>query len=193
MLYILSGVETNICTSASENGRTFAWKKWGLVPGWAKDPSIGNKLFNARGETVAEKPSFRSAFKRRRCLVVADGFYEWSPRPAHVPHWFHPTSGVFLALAGLHEHWESRETGEEIESATVITTAASADLAGIHHRMPVILGPNDWGRWLEPQATVDDLRALLVSAPPGSLTALPVSRRVNSPKNDDPDLIDAEF
>ena len=181
---------------AAENGkRAPAWKRWGLIPAWAKDKSIGNRLFNARGETVSEKPSFRTAFKKRRCLIVADGFFEWSPRPAHVPHWFHPAEGGLLAFAGLHEHWASKETGEVIESATVITTEANGDLAGIHVRMPVVLPREAWPTWLDLGSDLGDLKGLLHPAPNGTLAARIVSSRVNSPKNDDSGCIapDDEF
>ena len=142
--------------------RAFAWKIWGLVPAWAKDPSMGGKLFNARAETVAEKPSFRSAFKRRRCLVVADGFYEWTPRNrGHRAHWLHPRQAPLLAFAGLHEHW-SVERGPALDSCTVITTEANGDLAGIHARMPVVLAAASWPAWLDPDSEPEALKALLV-------------------------------
>ena len=148
--------------------RGFAWRRWGLVPAWAKDPSIGNKLFNARGETVAEKPSLRSAFKRRRCLVVAGGFYEWSPQESgHVPHWFHPSKGGLLAFAGLFERWSIGE-GPAIDSCTIVTTEASSDLAGIHHRMPVLLAPDVWDPWLDPGTEIAQVKALIGSAPDGT-------------------------
>ncbi len=169
----------------------FAWKSWGLVPAWAKDPAMGGRLFNARAETVAEKPSFRSAFKRRRCLVIADGFYEWTPRDrGHRAHWLHPRAGGLLAFAGLHEHWAA-ERGPEIESCTVITTDANADLAPIHARMPVILPPEGWAAWLDPASAPERLKALLAPAPAGSLEARPVSSHVNDPRHDDPACLDA--
>lgn len=171
--------------------RAFAWKRWGLVPGWARDPSMGGKLFNARAETVAEKPSFRSAFKRRRCLVVADGFYEWTPRNrGHRAHWLHPRQAPLLAFAGLYEHW-SVEAGPVIDSCTVITTEANGDLAGIHARMPVVLSPACWPAWLDPGAEPEVLQALLVPAPDGTLAARPVGSRVNDPRHDDPACLEA--
>ena len=175
----------------SEGGvRGFAWKTWGLLPGWAPDPSIGSKLFNARGETVDAKPSFRSAFKRSRCLVVADGFYEWSARSrGHRPYWFHPREGGLLAFAGLHEH-SSVGQGPAIDSCTVITTEANEDLAGVHARMPVVLSKVVWKDWLDPDSELDDLKRLLVPAPAGTLLALAVSRRVNEPRHDDPHCLD---
>jgi putative SOS response-associated peptidase YedK len=171
--------------------RAFAWKIWGLVPAWAKDPSMGGKLFNARSETVAEKPSFRSAFKRRRCLVVADGFYEWTPRNrGHRAHWLHPRAGALLAFAGLHEQWAD-ERGPGIESCTVLTTDANRDLAGIHARMPVILPPGSWSAWLDPTSERDALQALLLPAPDGTLETRVVSSHVNDPRHDDPGCLEA--
>lgn len=166
--------------------RAFAWKTWGLVPAWAKDASMGGKLFNARAETVAEKPSFRSAFKRRRCLVVADGFYEWTPRNrGHRAHWLHPRQAPLLAFAGLHERW-SVERGPVIESCTVITTEANGDLAGIHGRMPVLLAAASWRVWLDPGSEPEALKALLVPAPDGTLESRVVGSHVNDPRHDDP-------
>lgn len=171
--------------------RVFAWKIWGLVPAWASDPSIGGRLFNARAETVDAKPSFRSAFKRRRCLVVADGFYEWSPRSrGHRPFWLHPPDGSLLAFAGLHEHW-SRESGPSIDSCTVLTTEAGPDLASIHHRMPVLLDPAARAAWLDPSTGAETLKTLLGPAPAGTLEAREVSRFVNEPRHDDPRCLEA--
>lgn len=175
----------------TESGaRGFAWKTWGLVPAWASDPAIGSKLFNARAETVDTKPSFRSAFKRRRCLVVADGFYEWSARNrGHRPHWFHPGEGRLLAFAGLHERW-AVEQGPVIDSCTVITTEANGDLAGVHARMPVVLSKSAWEDWLDPESALGDLKRLLVPAAAGTLLARAVSRRVNEPRHDDAHCLD---
>lgn len=177
--------------SASERGRALVWRRWGLVPGWARDPAIGNKLFNARGETVDEKPSFRSAFKRRRCLVVADGFYEWTARNrGHRAHWLHPRADGLLAFAGLYEHW-SAEGEDPIDSATVITTEANPDVAPVHARMPVVLARDAWATWLDAASDPVALKALLVPAPVGTLAARPVSRHVNDPRHDDPACLEA--
>jgi len=171
-------------------GRRLVWKRWGLVPAWAKDPSIGAKLFNARGETVDAKPSFRSAFARRRCLVVADGFYEWSPRDrGHRPFWIHPTATPLLAFAGLHEVWHG-PADPPIETCSVITTEANADLAGIHARMPVVLAPAAWRTWLDAGTALGTAKALLVPAPAGTLALRPVSSRVNDPRRDDPGCLE---
>ena len=165
------------------------WKQWGLVPSWSKDPRMGGRLFNARSETAAEKPSFRAAWKRRRCLVVADGFYEWTPRARdHQPYHFSRGDGSLLAFAGLYEDWHG-EGGELIESCTVLTTAANADLEGVHHRMPVILVAENFGAWLGEGADPEALKALMQPAPSATLTKKAVGRVVNSPRNDDPSCL----
>ena len=176
----------------ADGGAAFAWKRWGLVPSWAKDPSIGNRTFNARAETVAEKPSFRAAFRRRRCLVAADGFYEWTPKNRdHRPFHFTPTRTALLGFAGLYESW-SGEGGEVIESATVITTDANADLTDVHHRMPVVLDPSDYARWIDPASEKDALLALLRPSVPGTLDRRPVSRYVNDPRHEGPRCLEDE-
>lgn len=168
-----------------------AWKVWGLVPAWAREPSIGARLFNARAETVATKPSFRSAFRRRRCLVVADGFYEWTPRArGHRAYWLHPPDGGLLAFAGLFERWQV-EGRDPLETCTVITTEAGPDLAALHHRMPVILSRETGAAWLDPMQTSERLQALLAPSPPGTLVARPVSAWVNDPRHDDPACLEA--
>ncbi len=185
-------------------GFEFAWKRWGLVPAWAKDPAIGARLFNARLETADSKPSFRAAWKRRRCLVVADGFYEWTPRERdHRPYHFRPSARTrardgdeagLLAFAGLYEHWLG-EGGEVIDSCTVLTTEANADLANVHHRMPVIVPPAHFADWLglasacgteRPATDPNRLKALVGPAPAGTLERRAVSRYVNDPRHDDP-------
>jgi len=154
---------------------------------------MGGKLFNARSETVADKPSFRSAFKRRRCLVVADGFYEWTPRNrGHRAHWLHPRAGALLAFAGLYEQW-AVERGPVIDSCTVLTTEANGDLAGIHARMPVILAAGSWSAWLAPESEADALKSLLLPAPDGTLEARSVSSHVNDPRHDDPACLEGSL
>ena len=173
-------------------GAGFAWKRWGLVPGWAKDPSIGNRTFNARAETVAEKPSFRAAFKRRRCLVAADGFYEWTPRNrGHRPFLFTSASTPLLGFAGLFESWRG-EGGEVIASATVITTEANPDMEGIHHRMPVVLDPADYARWIDPASEASALLALLRPPVSGTLDRRAVTRYVNDPRHEGPRCLEDE-
>ena len=163
--------------------------RWGLIPHWAKDPAIGNKLINARAETVAEKPSFRSAFRRRRCLIPASGFYEWQKTTGGTrqPWYIRLASGEPLSLAGLWEQWQP-PGGDRIESCTIITTAANELLAPIHHRMPVILSAADHDAWLDPAAPSPG--ALLRSYEAEKMTAYPIGRLVNDPRNDDPACIE---
>jgi putative SOS response-associated peptidase YedK len=162
--------------------RTF---RWGLVPSWADDPGIGSRMINARGETVAEKPAFRSAFGRRRCLVLVDGFYEWQRSGAvKRPHLLHLRSGGPFTLAGLWEVWS--RGGRTIESCTIITTAANPLVAPVHDRMPVILGPAERDRWMAPTASREELKDLLRAYPEGEMALYEVSTVVNSPANDTP-------
>ncbi len=160
---------------------------WGLIPSWAKDPSIGNRMINARAETLAEKPAFRSAYKYHRCLIFADGFFEWQARPgskSKVPHFIRLKSGAPFAFAGLWEHWEPAD-GSEVRSAAIITTEPNELMASIHNRMPVILQPDTFSQWLDsaPQSP-NRLQNLLVPYPAGEMEAFPVSTLVNSPGND---------
>ena len=150
---------------------------------------MGGRLFNARSETASSKPSFRAAFRKRRCLVVADGFYEWTPRSRdHQPHHFRARSGGLLGMAGLYEHWLG-PGGESIDSCTVLTTDASEDVAGVHHRMPVLLPPGDFAGWLDPDTAVDRTEAFLHPADAGTLVGTAVTRRVNSPRFDAPECL----
>jgi putative SOS response-associated peptidase YedK len=163
---------------------------WGLIPFWAKDPSIGSRMINARSETVAEKPAFRAAFRRRRCLVVADGFYEWQKQNgSKQPYFIRLRDSRAFAFAGLWEHWEGPDASV-IESCTLLTTQPNDLLRPLHNRMPVILQPKDYDLWLNPGIEqVDLLQSLLKPYSPGDLTTYPVSRWVNSPNNDDPQCI----
>ena len=165
---------------------------WGLIPSWAKDPSIGSRMINARAETLAEKPSFRAAFRRRRCLVIADGFYEWVQNPgekAKTPHYIRLSSGKPFAFAGLWEQWFSPD-GSEIKSATIITREPNELVAKLHRRMPVILDPVDYAHWIDPQErTQAELQPLLKAYPAEKMTHYPVSRLVNNPVNDQPEAI----
>jgi putative SOS response-associated peptidase YedK len=167
-----------------QHHREMALLKWGLIPSWSADPKIGNQMINARAGTVAEKPSFRSAFKKRRCLVVADGFYEWKKDGQHKqPYFIHLKSDQPFAFAGLWEYWKKADT--PIESCTIITTDANALMADLHDRMPVILPKDAAEVWLD--ESVEDaeaLKSLLVPYPDDDLEAYPVSTVVNSPKND---------
>ncbi|MEA5563916.1 SOS response-associated peptidase [Anabaena sp. UHCC 0399] len=172
------------------NQRELQQLRWGLIPSWAKDSSIGSKLINARSETVAEKPSFRSAFKHRRCLVVADGFYEWQKQQGtKQPFYFRLRDGQPFGFAGLWEKWSS-PTQEEIISCTILTTAANELLQPIHDRMPVIIDPKDYDLWLDPEVqTPQPLQSLLSPYPTAAMTAYPVSKLVNSPKHNSPECI----
>ncbi len=162
--------------------------RWGLIPFWAKDPSIGNRMINARAETVAEKPSYRNAYKHRRCVVLADGFYEWRKEGGgKVPYYISLASGEPFGLAGLWENWTDRESGKSLQTTTVITAAANDFMAALHHRMPVILEPGAAGEWLAGSTELlDDVDAI---TPP--LQAWPVDRRVNNARNEGEDLISA--
>ena len=163
-----------------QRGRRMGLMRWGFVPGWMDDPPSGG-FVNARAETAHRKPSFRESCRRRRCLGPADGFYEWAREGGEkLPRWFHPVGGGALALAGL---WDGT-------TFTILTTEANADVAPVHPRMPVILGPDDWALWLGSGAGLEELRSLLGPAPDGTLERRWVSTRVNAPDQDDPGLVE---
>ncbi|RCJ35345.1 hypothetical protein A6770_16095 [Nostoc minutum NIES-26] len=170
--------------------REFQYLRWGLIPSWAKDPEMGAKLINARAETVAEKPAFRSAFKHRRCLVVADGFYEWQRQQGKKqPFYFRLQDGQPFGFAGLWERWRSPQ-GEEIVSCTILTTAANKLLQPIHERMPVIIAPQDYNLWLDTQVqTPEALQQLLSPYAAEAMTAYPVSTLVNKSQHNSPECI----
>lgn len=172
---------------ALEGGaRSLAMLRWGLIPSWAKDRSIGNRLINARSETAAEKPSFRVALRRRRCIVPADGFYEWKGKAPAIPHLFRAADGGLLAIAGLYEEWTDRESGEVIESCTLLTTESNLTVRAVHDRMPVLLEPRDHSLWLDPDETrAEAVLGLLVPSPPDRLVGTEVSTFVNDPRNED--------
>jgi putative SOS response-associated peptidase YedK len=193
-----------------EAERVLSLVRWGLVPSWAKDLSMGDRMINARAESVAEKPAFRRAFAKRRCIVPADAFYEWKvgERPAREhgasvgkraprqPFCVRRRDGEPLAFAGLWEIWRNAEIGDPdapdawVRSCTIITTTANGVLAPIHDRMPVVLDESSWDEWLDPaNHDLDALGALLAPAPDDWVEAYPVSTRVNSPKNNDADLV----
>jgi len=167
--------------------RGLAMMHWGLIPSWAKDRSLAAKMINARGESVHEKPAFRAAFKARRCLIPADGFYEWRKvEGGKQPYVLEPAAGGPMALGGLFERWRDTENGD-LWSCTIVTTDASADIAHLHHRMPLVLTPDHWEAWLTAEA--DAAKRLIGPAPEGTLRFRPVDKRVNNVKNDDPELI----
>ena len=182
---------------AAEGGRSLAMLRWGLIPAWARDPAIGHKLINARSETAAEKPSFRSAFRHRRCLIPADGFYEWQRRGGTRQPWlFGLRDAAPMIFAGLWERWTvpagaaltgslaERSPGDAVETCTILTTAANATVAPVHGRMPVILPPDAWDAWLAGE------QVPLGPCPADNMTAHPVSTHVNRPANDDPRCVE---
>ncbi|MER3492956.1 MAG: hypothetical protein C4323_11835 [Mastigocladus sp. ERB_26_2] len=164
--------------------------RWGLIPSWAKDQSMGARLINARAETVAEKPAFRRAFKRQRCLVVADGFYEWQQQDGKKqPYYFRLSDGKPFGFAGLWEEWQSPKQ-EQIKSCTILTTQANELLQMVHDRMPVILQQENYDVWLDPQVhDVELLQPLLRPYPSEAMTSYPVTTLVNSPKNNSAECI----
>ena len=173
----------------SAQGRRLDFLRWGLIPSWAKDNSMAARMINARAETVAEKPSFRNALQKRRCLVPSDGFYEWcGKKGAKQPYRIFTPGGGLFAFAGLWERWEKGGEGP-IESFTIITTEANDTLDVVHARMPVILDPADFGTWLSTELTINDALSLLRPAPNGTVEFHAVSKIVNNAHNDDPDCI----
>ncbi len=169
--------------------RELTMLRWGLVPFWAKDPAIGNRMINARAETVADKPAFRAAYRKRRCLVLADGFYDWRKEGSgKVPYYISAADGEPFAFAGLWETWRDRESDEKLETATIITMAANPFMERLHQRMPVTLRQAGAERWLG-----DERAAPLAAAEDKPrLRAWPVSRTVNNARNEGAELIDAE-
>ena len=176
------------------DGRHLAMLRWGLVPGWAKDIGIGYKMINARSETLSSNGAFRAAFRARRCLIPADGFYEWrgkdrgGGKPVKQPYRVTLADGAPFAFAGLWEHWKNPETGAPMESCAIITTEANRALAPVHRRMPVILPTEAHAAWLDPAARGDGWRALLRPYPAERVGVFQVSSAVNSVKNDAPSL-----
>ena len=175
--------------------------RWGLVPFWAKDISIGSRLINARAETVATKPAFRRAFARHRCLLPADGFYEWeksgdSKKPAKQPYYIRREDGGVLAFAGLYELWRDKDRPDDdpdswLWTATIITTRAEDEVGRIHDRMPMVIEPARWADWLDPTATsAEALHGLMTPAASVHLTTYPVSTEVNSVRHNGPGLIE---
>jgi len=163
---------------------------WGLIPSWAKAPGVGADMINARVETAATKPAFRAAFRRRRCMMLADGFYEWRRQGRRKqPFYVRLRDGRPFAFAGLWEHWEG-PGGQAIDSCALLTTEPNALMRPLHHRMPVILDPDAYALWLDPATQEGDrLQPLLRPYPPEAMTAYPVSPRVNNPLNDTPECI----
>lgn len=166
--------------------------KWGLVPSWAKDAEIGNRMINARAETLTEKPSFREAYAKRRCLIPTSGFYEWQKTSsgAKQPFYFYLKEKDVFGFAGLWEEWLDKDSGELLETFTIITTEANAVLKPVHDRMPVIIKPDNYDEWLDPKIKdAERLEKLLKPYPAVEMDSHTVSRAVNSPTSDSPDLI----
>jgi putative SOS response-associated peptidase YedK len=187
-----------LVVAASSDGATrrLGTMRWGLVPSWAKDPSIGNRMINARADKVASSGAFRSAFRRRRCIVPADGFYEWhkqvdehGKKAPSIPFHIHAADRAPLALAGLWEVWRDAE-GTPMRSFTIITIDPNTPMAKIHDRMPVILDPADWDRWLSPEPLDDEEQAAMLCPAPDELLLLDhVSTKVNNTRNEGPDQL----
>ncbi len=175
------------------SGRELTSVRWGLVPAWAEDPNVGYKMMNARGETVDRLPSFRDAYRKRRCLIPADGFYEWKAsaeadkKAPKQPYLIRRGDEKPFAFAGLFERWQAKGSGRVIESCTIVTTSANRKLAPIHHRMPVILDKKDFSTWLDPSS---DAGLLIGPCPEDLLETLMISDQVNKPAHDDPSLLE---
>jgi putative SOS response-associated peptidase YedK len=178
-----------IVRNTERDGRELALVRWGLIPSWVKDPREFKTLINARGETAAEKPSFRAAMRHRRCLVPTDGFYEWTGRPgAKRPFLVRPRAGGPMAMAGIWEHWLGAD-GSEIETMAILTVAANQTMAVVHDRMPAILAPEHFDAWLDCRSGSSlEAATLLLPAPEGVLELVEVSRKLNNPRNEGPEV-----
>jgi len=180
-----------VLRSEDRAGRSLDQFRWGLVPFWAKDRSLGDRMINARSETVAEKPAYRASFKKRRCLVVADGFYEWQPTGGpKQPYFFRLKSGKPFALAGLWDVWNKSEEGP-LKTFTILTTGPNDLIEPVHHRMPIILRATDYDTWLDPDyQDAAGLSKLLLSFPASEMDGFPVSTYVNNPVNQGPRCVE---
>jgi putative SOS response-associated peptidase YedK len=171
-------------------GRRAAIMRWGLVPRWADDPAVGSRMINARSESAADKPAFKEALRLRRCLVPADGFYEWAKHgKVRQPYYIHRADGQPLALAGIWERWTPRQGGRELLTFAILTTSANSTIQPLHDRMPVILEPEAWADWLSNDLAPSRVSELMRPAAEGVLAFHAVSRRVNHPAADDPTCI----
>lgn len=190
--YNIAPTQPVAAVALNPNGqRHLTFYVWGLIPSWAKDPSIGSRMINARAETISEKPAFRAAIKRRRCLILADGFYEWQGAgKTKTPMYITLKDRAAFGMAGLWEHWQDA-SGNEINSCTVITTTPNDLMKPIHDRMPAIIAPRDYDRWLAPGELPEiDRHHLLSPYPPSQMQAVAVSKKVNSPKFDSVECIE---
>ena len=182
------GQDFSACRSEQDGSRAIVRLRWGLVPSWAKDARTGSRLINARAESVHYKPSFRAAFRLRRCLLPVNGWFEWQPRGhGKQPYYLSLKDGSPLSLAALWERWD--RSGVPLETFTIITTAASPDLEDIHHRQPAIIDPHWFTEWLDPQTPLPALLELARESHDGPFERRAVSNRVNSTRNDDPDIL----
>ncbi len=183
-----------IVRNSLKGERELCLVRWGLIPSWVKDPREFSTLINARSETVTEKPSFRGSIRHRRCLVPSDGFYEWTGKAgSKIPHLIRYKSREPMAFAGIWEHWLGAD-GSELETMAILTAAANEDMAAIHDRMPVLLLPRDFERWLDCKpGTAEHVRELLRPAPDGLLEMIAVNPKLNNPRNEGPELHDPHF
>ena len=189
--YNIAPTQDIVAVVAREGARHDGLLRWGLIPSFATDQRVGSRMINARVETLGEKHAFRGLIARRRCLVLADGFFEWRREPGggKTPLWIHLADGGPFAFAGLWDVWRS-PAGERVGSCTIVTTTPNELIAAIHNRMPVILKQEDEERWLDPGRGVADLLGMLVPYPAGAMTAYPVAPLVNSVANDVPECIE---
>ena len=190
--YNIAPTQTISAVLEKDGERIVSGLKWGLIPHWSKDDSFASKLINARSETLAEKPSFRDAFKHKRCIIPASGFYEWDKKSsgAKQPYYFFLNDREVFGFAGLWEEWLDKESGELVETCTIITTEANEVLEPVHDRMPVVLKAEDYEQWLDEKISdTKKLENLLVPFPAKEMNSYAVSRDVNSPSNDSPELI----
>ncbi|MGC4174643.1 SOS response-associated peptidase [Demequina sp.] len=186
----LGPMQQGVIIRQRPDGREAELAKWGLVPGWAKDPAVGVRAFNARAETVAEKPTFKNAFAKRRCIVPANGYFEWQVVDgAKTPQFIHPADGSPLAFAGLTEVWRPSKDDPWLVTFSIVTTEARGEMKQIHDREPVMLTTEDVDVWLDPESSPDDLFAV-IDAPAPELTWHAVDKRVGNVRNNDADLIE---
>lgn len=195
--YNVAPTDQAYAVRAKDGHRDLTAMRWGLVPFWAKDLKIGSKLINARSESVASKPAFRSAYKKRRCLIGVDGFYEWAKVPGakkKQPYYITRADGELIVFGGLWERWNERdvdgnETGEIIRTCTIVTCAPNAEMSEVHDRMPVLVRTSEWDDWLDPTSDLDFVGKLMTPAPDGLLQLTPVTTMVNNVRNKGENLI----
>jgi putative SOS response-associated peptidase YedK len=188
--YNLAPTDLAPVVRARDGERSLDVLRWGLIPFWAKDPSIGSRMINARAETARTKPAFRDAYERRRCIVPADAFYEWKKEAdGKQPYCIRRADGAPMAFAGLWSSWRPSDDAEKVRTFAILTTRPNETVATLHDRMPAILEPEAFAAWLDPDADPEALAELLGPAADGVLDMYPVSRRVNSVRNDDPSCI----